>query len=310
MDMFMQNMAMQNMIKPGTQTGSAGSMGSAAQPGTPDGEGGNVFSSMIEQMNQSLHSSGKHPVSPIFPGKAQPDGQEEAAAAYAGSNAAQTLLWWNIPVPETISPVQTGQSETSMQPLTMASALTGAASADTVAADSAGYQTASDKMGIPNPGDSMASVHLTVESPDGQDQGAMPVNAENYSFADQGQTSGTYGNLQKSGISNAAEVSVDAVSGSKGDDIAEEKGGQDISPIKSEVTGEALSTHPAGASDVRENIRAGAAESTPVSETLHLSGTDRASDIQKLLEMTDKPLFPTKGKINLQLEPKNLERLP
>ena len=339
MDMFMQSMAMQDMTRPGTQISAGGAQDSSSGTAVSDGEGSGVFSGMLKEMQDSLKGSGGL----VSDGSAkdQTEGQEKLSALYAGVGMLQAALWWDHPLAEMAAPTMAGTAGSvgqmaAVSQVLQAQSLTagqGAAADPEIQVQAAGQEDFAawqEAAGLENTGavqaaagqegasslqgaadaeagymDLKASTDTAVVSHGGngvsaqesavQVSGAAGQDSVNAAGSD-AREAGISGGMEARAVENTFEIKTQA---SKG-----REDGQTDSSAENAADGSA------GAAGSAENTQArGADGQRNVSETLHLSGSDRTADIQRLLDMTEKAFVSDKGEISLQLEPEHLGKI-
>lgn len=339
MDMSMQSMIMQNMLKSGTQMVSGGSSNTGSETAVSDGEGSGLFSGMLKDLQNMQNTSDKLSAS----AENQPDGQEEAAALYAGAGMFQAALWWNNPLTEMADPTLAGLAEPAeqmtvvsetqtlttgqgavdivLQPQADASLESGADMQITAGQENAGemqlYQmqnttldtlpAAAGEAELTGPETSVDRSEISAFGDRlSMTDGAQEVSAR--SVQDPVNT-----DLENRGSENRTAVEIFGGTAAQTKESASEIMAQALNSSedgKAESSGENIPDGSTGISASAEHSRAGAAAGQgTVSETLHLSGTDRTADIQKLLDMTEKAFVSDKGEISLQLEPEHLGKI-
>ncbi len=339
MDMSMQSMIMQNMLQSGAQMVSGGSSSTGSETPVSDGEGSGLFSGMLKDLQNTQNTSDKLSAS----AENQPDGQEEAAALYAGVEMFQAALWWNSPLIEMADPALAGLAEPAEQ-MTAVSEIqtltTGQGAVDIVLQTQADADLESGAdMQITAGQENAGEMQLhqvqnttvdTLAAADGEAELTGPEvsvdRSEISSFGDR--TSMTDGaqemsarsaqdpvntDLENRGSENRTAMEIAGKTATQTNESASEikaralNGSEDG---KTESSGENVPDGSTGISASAEHSRTGAASGQgTVSETLHLSGTDRTADIQKLLDMAEKAFVSDKGEISLQLEPEYLGKI-
>ncbi|HJD45358.1 MAG TPA: flagellar hook-length control protein FliK [Candidatus Mediterraneibacter norfolkensis] len=337
MDMSMQSMIMQNMIKPGTQMVSGGSSDSGSETAVSDGEGSGLFSGMLKEMQNTLQTSEK----PFASAENQPDGQEESAAVYVGAGMFQAALWWNSPLTEMTDPTLTGLAVTAEQMTAVSGTqplATGQGAADITLQSQAdaGLESGVDMQiitGQENAGDVQTtqgeySTAATLTAAAGEmepeasmDHSGTGVFGERISMTEEAQDASArtvqdFANADLKNREAENRTSVEISDGTTAGQTLESASGIKVQALnggedgKTESSGENVPDGSAGVTGNAEHTRTGAAAGQgTVSETLHLSGTDRTADIQKLLDMTEKAFVSDKGEISLQLEPEHLGKI-